>query len=183
MAQVKEINLGDLPVNIEYQGTGPSRFITAMQKMIKKKEFSNLVQRVIEKHGSITYRLVNKDGRASRQKKEIITIDLNHARIAYEVNVDGWDGWKDKLDHLQGDQYWNAIDKYVDENQYHIMSLPRHIYHETYHAAMQSDSGLKYELNRNSYEREAIEATNKFMWRHFQEPHRVKRHGAWKVIK
>ena len=58
-------------------------------------------------------------------------------------------------------------DSYPDTNK---LSVRRILFHEAYHSTQ--PSGVKFLLQQDYFENQAVNATNEFMWKHYQEPYR-----------
>lgn len=159
-----------------------SQFELVLNKMLNTTDFDNLLKKAITRHKGITYHLVTSNGTASQALNENITIDMNFFKIEYKVKLP--DGYEEQFSHIENYDQWEAtVKSYEKNNQWKPFSLERHIFHETYHSAVQDSSGIRYTLNKDAYENPAIRAANAYVLKHYDQAPRVEDHNAWRISK
>jgi hypothetical protein len=156
------------------------QFEHVFNKMMNTGDFKNIVLKVINRYGSITYKLVSQNGMGSEALNDKIVIDMNYFKVEYKVKLP--EGYEEKFSNIENyDRWLAAVKAYEEANQWKPFTLERHLYHETYHSAEQESAGTRYIVNKDAYENPAIKATNIYLEKYFNQANRVENHGAWRM--
>ena len=178
------INVNGTNVDVIDHVGGFIKFEKAFRELSGKKEFYHQIQEILRIYKSLVFSLKARDekgvvmgGLGSSSTNNSIIIDMNYSMIQYKTNLNAVD-FSHKFDHIEDmDKAWAAEDKYIKDNEYFTFSLKRHIAHEVYHSLNHPGGSAKYALAKSRYEGTAIESTNKFMNKYYDEPYRSRNHG------
>ncbi len=133
----------------------------------KFKEFRDLE----EKSGELS--ITNNEDEPTEYNQKEGRININSSTLESEFKTRMHGSFEDSLRDLDDDAYFRAIDSYPE---WFGFTLERIIFHETFHST-QKGAGWAALLTENSAEIDAIDATNQFMWKYFNEPFRLD-HGT-----
>ena len=148
-----------------------------LRELRKIKEFAELEK----KHGKLklTFDPNEKVGLIGN------TINVNDSIFKSEYQVDinaSLDAFME-ASTLEEDEIWNALDSYEESlPEFRQFSMDRVLVHEAYHLQDGWMSDMEYLANKDYVEAVNITRANIFMFKHFNEPYRVKLHGAARSI-